>query len=575
MLLQGTYEPPGTGPAESTGEATANVTARRGPALWVAVLVVVGVPTALVLSLWGSLTGPLWFNEQWRAFEFSLPGNWWRALRVSPGPIPAGWFFLERGASDLFGSTELSLRLPTSFFLPLGCLLLFLLARRWMPLSAAVVVSLVGCLTGDYLAYSVQVSEYTVDMAAVLGILFLHELAGDFASRRARCYLAYAGIGLACLFSSAAVFIAGPLLLFDVYRDVKRGTRGPQFIGAIGAGAVALAHLGIFVMRQGGLTESSYWDGQFLPHRGVARQLSFLWNGAYGFVAHPFTDSSNPRLSSFSGAGSASVVAVIWIVLLCLGVSTAIRSRDGRSLLVALVGSFSLCAVASYFRHWPYGFVRTNLYEVPILVLLAGIGATGTIRNMMSASDEARKARHFRRNSPPRLLAVIVTVVLFSACVFSVAVAGSSDLSSYRHLRAVSARPGSAYGDEIGEAVAAVRLESDPESVVIVAGNMAIPGWGYYQYEYSGRATQTGTRTPVNRTLFVTQSGSPVISRFVMVRHPNNVFIYVPAGATGAQVNSDIKAATGRGVCQGPVVYHSFPGSGLLIEIGPCSTSQS
>ena len=89
--------------------------------LLVAVLICAGLPTVFLASLWGNLTEPFWFNEQWRAYYISNSGNWWAALKDAGGgtggigaPFPAGWYFLERVSGSLFGSTELALRLPTA-----------------------------------------------------------------------------------------------------------------------------------------------------------------------------------------------------------------------------------------------------------------------------------------------------------------------------------------------------------------------------------------------------------------------------------------------------------------------------
>ena len=94
-------------------------------------LICAGVPTGILISLWSNLTLPFWFNEQWRAYYISNQGNWWQALKSDGAPFPAGWYFLERLSGSLFGSTELALRIPTAIFLPITCVLLLLLARRW------------------------------------------------------------------------------------------------------------------------------------------------------------------------------------------------------------------------------------------------------------------------------------------------------------------------------------------------------------------------------------------------------------------------------------------------------------
>ena len=183
------------------------------------------------------------------------------ALKSDGAPFPAGWYFLERVSGSLFGSTELVLRLPTALFLPIGCVLLMLLARRWMPISAAVVVALVGTLTGTLVGYATQVSEYQLDAAAVVAVVLFHEIVWGTDRptwRSTRVYLAYGGIALACVFSTPAVFIAGPLLLLDAVRLVMRRRLGPQLVGAVVSGVIVLAHLKFFVLPQNALTKSNF-----------------------------------------------------------------------------------------------------------------------------------------------------------------------------------------------------------------------------------------------------------------------------------------------------------------------------
>ena len=109
--------------------------------------------------------------------------------------------------------------MTTALFLPLTCVLLLLLAAgRWMPLAAAVVVGVVGGLTGTLVIFAVQLSEYQIDAAAVVAILLLHDIAaeqdqGDW--RSVRTHLPYAGIALVRILSTPAVFVAAPVLLLD------------------------------------------------------------------------------------------------------------------------------------------------------------------------------------------------------------------------------------------------------------------------------------------------------------------------------------------------------------------------
>jgi len=540
---------------------------RRG--LQVAVLLCAVVPSAIVFSLWRNLTEPFWFNEQWRAYYISNPGNWWEALRNDGAPFPAGWYFLERISGALFGSTELVLRLPTALFLPVGCVLLMLLARRWMPTSAAVVVALVGALTGTLVSYAIQVSEYQLDAAAVIATVLLHEIAWEADRptwRSARVYMAYGGIALACVFSTPAVFIAGPLLLLDALRLAQRRTVDARLVGSVSAGVIALAHLVVFVLPQSALRSSSYWDQQFLPHHGFGDQGAFVWDGLRGFVSGVFTSSPQSGLPGLLlGPGWAWVLTLVFGVLLCVGVVEAAGSERGRTLLYAVVASQLLTLVASYLRYWPFGFVRTNFYLIPLLMLLAGIGGVratrfgrSVLRRRYSRPDGVRVA------GPVRLVGAALCVFV----AFGVALAVIDEVGAYRQTRVSTSAP--QYGAQIGAVIATVQDEARPGAAVVVTGGvMTTPGWRYYEFEYAGRSTRTGHQIAVSHVDFPVVHGSPAITEFVNRLNPSEVFLYIPFGTTGPELGQDTAAIARGGRCH-QLASKGFSVSGEVLVLS-CS----
>ena len=197
-----------------------------------------------------------------------------------------------------------------------------LLARRCMPTSAAVIVALLGSLTGALVSYAIQLSEYQLDAVAVV---LLHEMLWDADPERwgwTRTSLAYGGIALACIFGTPALCIAGPLLLLDVVRDVRRRL-WPRVIGAVGARLVILVHLKVFVVHQSALRSSSFWDAQFIPHHGFGGQAAFVWDGLRGVVDGAFTTTSQ---GSLAGSQWSWVLTLVFGVLLCVGAVEAARS---------------------------------------------------------------------------------------------------------------------------------------------------------------------------------------------------------------------------------------------------------
>jgi hypothetical protein len=551
-------------PSRSAARRQRQASTRRSRRGLVAALVIcAAAPTAVVLSLWSNLTEPFWFNEQWRAYFISNSTNWWAALKTDNAPFPAAWFFLERASGAVFGSTELTLRLPTAAFLPISGVLFLLLARRWMPLIPAVLLSLLGTFAGCLIGYAIQLSEYQIDAAAVVTVLLLHELAwegDDPGWRSRRVLLAYAGLTVACFFSTPAVFIAGPILLLDVGRSAWRRTITLRAVAAVVSGVLILLQLVLFVLPQNALTSSDYWDANFIPHSGLAKQLSFVWDGLTGFVTGPFTQSAQGEAPGLLvGTNHAWLLDLVFGALLLLGAMVMARSERGRTILFALVSSVVLTLIASYQRYWPFGFVRTNYYEVPILVLLAGVGAVTTGR---WAVARVRRWRGSGASGPLfATLAAAVCVVVLVGTAFAV----NFEVSAYRQARASITAP--AFGNQINEAVADVRAKSHPGDVVVVSGFMAMDGWNYYQFDYSGKSADSGAPIAASHVVITPDHGSKAISHLVAKYRPGAVFYYFPWGTTQQEINQDFSAiSTGSPDCvRSDGINFSF--SGMLIPL--------
>jgi hypothetical protein len=103
--------------------------------------------------------------------------------------------------------------------------------------------------------------------------------------------------------------------------------------------------------------------------------------------------------------------------------------------------------------------------------------------------------------------------------------------------------------------------------VVVTGGVMADPGWRYYGYEYSGKATQIGRQIPVSRVAFPSRHGSRAITEMVNRLSPPQLFLYFPFGTTAVEVGRDIRAIA-RGAYCGETDSRNFGDSGLLIEFG-------
>jgi hypothetical protein len=140
------------------------------------------------------------------------------------------------------------------------------------------------------------------------------------------------------------------------------------------------------------------------------------------------------------------------------------------------------------------------------------------------------------------------------------------ETGSYRQIRQ---SVGSAqYGIDMNLAVASVRSQNTPGTALVVTGGvMSVPGWRYYQYEYSGRSTDVGRQIAISHVSFVAEHGSRSITQLVERVNPTKVIVYVPYGTTGAELHGDIEAVLKGGEPCRQTSAKGFPVSGLLITL--------
>lgn len=226
-------------------------------------------------------------------------------------------------------------------------------------------------------------------------------------------------------------------------------------------------------------------------------------------------------------------------------------------ILFALVASQVLTLVASYLRYWPFGFVRTNFYMIPLLIFLAGVGAVTAwqiaLRSLRTTSaDGGRQPLH-----------VLVGAGLCLLVALALVLGALAEIGSYRQTRD-SVSPATEYGAEIGQAVATVRSEAQPGAAVVVTGGvMTEPGWRYYEYEYTGKAGDVGRQIPESRVVFPSAHGTRAITEFVDRLRPQEIFLYYPDGTTGLQLQRDLRAMTAGRSCDQTAV-RPFSSSGVL-----------
>jgi hypothetical protein len=498
---------------------------RRWLPPWLACSVLLAEALVLLQFLWQQVSRPLWYDEQWRAWHFSLVGSDFSSqLRETNAPLAAGWVALEKLSTGLLGNTEVPLRLPGVLaFLALGPVT-YLLARHFLGPVASLLVAAATTANSGILTVGLQLKPFTLEaLGAELALLLWFEADGPDADLGERL-VCYAGIGLCTVFGTATAFLVGPLLLVDLVRFVRGGGL-LRLLPSLLAGGITLAHLVGFVMLQTRQSASSYWDGYFLPGGSLGDKLAFVWRGLSSYVpgivlAEPAGHPEVARTFAF-GPTAVGMFVPFLVAALVLGVLIALRSGPGRVLvsivLLALLGQL----LAASLRLWPFGFARTNLYLVPFAYLLAGVGVASTVAAVRRLSQRQREltswlaapplARRLARRlwelwlaapsplrpliAPARVRWLLSRSWLHVPAVAALALVGfvavvnlvSIDQLSIRQARLVEQRSRPVpFGGELRLLVHDLRMREDRDDLVVHLSPMTVKGWDYYMRFYQG-----------------------------------------------------------------------------------------
>lgn len=507
------------GPAPDTRETTGS----RGAVDMLAVVVVSLLAVAVQAVLWERFRQPLWYDELWRPhFVAEPPGTFWSELSVANTPSAIGSMGLLRVCGDVFGWHAWALRLPSAVPLVALAAGTWLLARRLTGRTAAFTAALTVTLGGTVVDLASQVKPYTLDATCALAVVMLWMRAAS--TTRALLWSRFA-VGVLALFSLPAVFLIVPLTVVDVarplpgpygwagrrtaarraFRPTVRAAFRPTVRAAVRAAlcdapaaVIAGLHAALFVLHQSGQRASTFWDDHFLAGRGlpdgirfIADQLAATAAGAPPGIdrydpnlVHPLTDSSDPAVIVLGCA-----VAITFLA----GVVTLARRPDGRVLLVATGGAELMVLAASAGRYWPFGAVRTNVFLVPLLTVVAAAGAAALARTARvawagagvagrpgdgpSGGDPAGgraaggRAAGWRRTAAGLLAAVTAVTVLAAAAVPAAAVSALHPLWEERGDR----RP----IDLMVDATVTARRLHRPGDLVVVGGRLARAGWLY------------------------------------------------------------------------------------------------
>ncbi len=548
----------------------------------------------VVAALWPTLVRPLWYDEAWRAYHLNVGSGWFQALRTANAPLSGGWFAAEKLAVSLLGNTELGLRLPQIVALAALSLFTWVLCRWWLSRPEATIVAGLLTVNGGLLVYGMQLKSYLPEAACTAAVTHLWLCARRRADAGRRPWPAQFAMAVCAIMTVTSLFVLAPLLVMDVLDAAqawraRRRTRSTALAGSILVAAVGVAHLVLFVLPQSYLTTNPYWRNFFLTRGNATFQLRMaLWETARNAFTAAMTRPDGQFGSPFTGSPLLAdpdhqlQVCVVAGALLCwaAGLVTAARHRAGRALLTALGGALLLIVLASTRRQWPVGFVRANLFTLPLLYLLAGIGASALVHPLWSRTRGKRTQRTWTWTWTWRTVATIPATAAALAIIVVFVLAVATVSAQRIHEIRASANGPLLLGD-MRELVAVEETTAGPGDIqIVIPGRWDERQWykaqQYYVSYYNGypkRDVSRGPVTEVNTLVLPPLGWGSSIPPFLATR-PDAGALYLvtynlvfPDGLR----NLDSLLA-GLGWCPADSTRHSWPLTGQITRFTRCPT---
>jgi hypothetical protein len=519
------------GASRQAPKPAANAAARRlgrvrvGDLIAVAGLVVIA--GLIEFFLWNLLTRPFYNDEAWRAYDIARGTGF--PVHTTPGPLALGWLGIENVARLVLGNTEAGLRAPMFLALPLLAVATYWLARRWLGAGMSFCVAGLLLLNSWIINYALQLKSYSYEGLIAIATVALYLLVRRTTWHPAKLLGLYAAMGLTCVFSLPNLFVMTPLLALDLVEALRARDRVALRIGGEAlAAAIGLAHYVLFVRPQARIADV-FFHADYAPHapaafvrfaiKGLESYFPSMITGvAGGARSHATPSYALPPLAHH-------LLALVLVVLLAAGIVAAARDAAGRAVVVAACGALLLELVASAVHRWPFVLLRVNIFVLPLLYVLGGIGAValaGLLRGPQRADGGWIPATWWR------------VIALGAAAVVLVAAATAGGVASEQALAetsALQAKP--TWFGATKAAVADTRLMATPGDLVIIRADRSPPVWYgfpwlYYMTWYQGYPTRVVARPriPARNTLPVAYVTPGAVHRF-LAAHPGSPAVFL------------------------------------------------
>lgn len=354
---------------ENNAEGSPLLGKRRKVLLWACLTVILIAGAWLRISR--AVTAELNGDEAWRALLIS-PRTWiqdtlaWN--RSTPNPIL--FMGLSRVSALVLSNREITLRLPGLLLSLAGLVLIFILVRMAAGDGAALAAAFLLALHSDLITFGAMLKPYSGEVFATLCLICLAERILE--RKTAWAWAAFGAVAAIAVFlATSIVFVYPGVLLVLLWREWRARRAFPIRAAAVSLAAAAATFINFVVFIKAGQRANLIAAlGDFFPPRaGVGSTLVWYLSKTAAlfpaFVFHP---------QGWAGRELAVVQTGLGLALAVLGCAYFLRSSKGR-FLVYLFLPVLVQTVFAWFRLWPFGPMRANLFLAPALMIAVAAGA--------------------------------------------------------------------------------------------------------------------------------------------------------------------------------------------------------
>lgn len=319
------------------------------------------------------ITKPFWYDEVWRIGSISEKYFLFFILRQKEAPISLGLALVTKLMITLFGNTEISARL---FIMILGILIpsfAFLIVKKFSRNSALALFSmLIFTFFPACIIHSTELKPFVIEVFAIFLLFFFFD---KFWRENTPVNLfRLALVILLGLFFATPIIFFFPVVFAMLFWKFLRSRDFNNLIkvAALSGTTLFLSFLyyKFYLSPQTGSGLFEYWSSEFSNNSGVLNYLGFLANSLFEiFRQNVFPASDFARNSVFINLFFPAVLFVFFI----FGLYHLVRIKKAYFSAFVLGGTLTMI-VFNFFKIWPFGAARVNLFLFSLFTIFTIFG---------------------------------------------------------------------------------------------------------------------------------------------------------------------------------------------------------